>query len=396
MARFGLRRPVVAPPDAGGAAAAASEPPEPDRVEVCFDRLSVRRTLVLGFALLTVWLVGLWVFQVTAHFLFLMLLAWLLAVAMEPMIRWLLRRGTSRGVATAITGVSGLVGALVLAALFGSALISQLVELVKSLPAMVTDVVDWLNSTFHLTLDPTAIVNSLGLSSSDVAHAAESLAGGLLGVVGSVTSVTFDTFTVVVFAFYFAASGPKLLQALVMWMPPERQRVAGTVWEITAEKTGGYVVSKIVLAAMSAFFHGAFFWLIGLPSWLPMALLVGITAQFIPMIGTYIGIIIPVIVALFSDPLDAVWIIAFATVYQQIETYYFTPRISRRTMDVHPAIALAAVFVGAAIWGPLGAIIGIPLAAAGVAIAQTYGRRYEIVADVQAEAEVAGAASTPT
>ena len=51
-------------------------------------------------------------------------------------------------------------------------------------------------------------------------------------------------------------------------------------------------------------------------------------------------------------------------------------------MDVNPAIALGAVFVGAAIWGPLGALIGIPLAAAGVAILDTYSHRYDLVPEV--------------
>jgi predicted PurR-regulated permease PerM len=115
------------------------------------------------------------------------------------------------------------------------------------------------------------------------------------------------------------------------------------------------------------------------------------------MIGTYIGVAIPVLVSLFTDPIDALWIIIFATIYQQIETYWFTPVVSRRTMDVHPAVALSAVFVGAAVWGPIGAIIGIPLAAAVVAVLQTYGRRYEIAADVRAaEVDASGRAAAHT
>jgi predicted PurR-regulated permease PerM len=51
-------------------------------------------------------------------------------------------------------------------------------------------------------------------------------------------------------------------------------------------------------------------------------------------------------------------------------------------MDVNPAIALAAVFVGAAIWGPVGALIGIPLAAAGVAILDSYKTSYDLVPEV--------------
>jgi predicted PurR-regulated permease PerM len=158
--------------------------------------------------------------------------------------------------------------------------------------------------------------------------------------------------------------------------------VVVTVLEITTAKTGGYVVSKIVLAAISALFHGIFFAAIGVPYWLPFAIFVGITAQFVPIVGTYLGVILPVLATVFASPWKAVAIVAFAAVYQQIETYFFTPRVSRRTMDVNPAVALAAVFVGAAIWGPIGAVIGIPLAAAGVAILETYRSRYELVPEL--------------
>jgi predicted PurR-regulated permease PerM len=164
-----------------------------------------------------------------------------------------------------------------------------------------------------------------------------------------------------------------------VWLPPDRQPILGEIWDIAEQKTGGYVASKVVLAALSALFHGVFFWAVGLPGWLPLALLAGITAQFVPVIGTYIGVAAPVTVALANQPITAVWIVLFAIVYQQIETYVLTPRISRRTMEVNPAIALASVFVGAAIWGPIGAIIGVPIAAVAVSVIQTYGRRYELV-----------------
>ena len=167
-------------------------------------------------------------------------------------------------------------------------------------------------------------------------------------------------------------------------MSPRHQKVFVTITDITTAKTGGYVASKIALAGLSALFHGIFFAVIGVPYWLPFALLVGVTAQFVPMIGTYIGIALPVLATVFVSPWKAIAIIAFATVYQQIESYYFTPRVSAKTMDVNPAIALAAVFVGAAIWGPLGALIGIPLAAAGVSILQTYRRSYDLVPEAAA------------
>lgn len=122
-------------------------------------------------------------------------------------------------------------------------------------------------------------------------------------------------------------------------MPRRAQSVFLTVSEITTAKTGGYVVSKTILAALSAAFHGVFFAAIGVPYWLPFALFVEITAQFVPIVGTYLGIILPVLATASTTTWRAVAIVAFAAVHQQIETYNFTPRVSKRTMDVNPAIA---------------------------------------------------------
>jgi len=147
-------------------------------------------------------------------------------------------------------------------------------------------------------------------------------------------------------------------------------------------KTGGFVVSKVILATLSAIAHSIAFYVIGVPYWLPMGVFAGVVSQFIPTIGTYIGIIVPALFAVFEDPFDVVWIVVFATVYQQIENYLLTPRISRATMDIHPALALASVFVGVAMFGPVGALIGIPLAAAFLSVMDTYGQRHELIPEL--------------
>ena len=347
-----------------------------------FDRASLWRAGLVVAGLVVGLLLFLWLFSMLSHFLFLLVLAWLFATALEPGIRWFVQRGRSRGVSTAIMGGSAVLLALGLAVVFGQLFFNQVTDFVNGLPDLTTSVIDWVNHRFRTNLDPNTIASKLHLDPSQIATWASSLSGGVLGVVGSLSSVLFDLVTVMVFGFYFAGAGPKLIHNLASWMPPRIQEVFITITEITIAKTGGYVVSKIVLAAASAFFHGIFFAAIGVPYWLPFALFAGITAQFVPLVGTYLGVILPVLATAFDSPWKAIAIIGFAAVYQQIETYFFTPRVSERTMDVNPAIALGAVFVGAAIWGPLGALIGIPLAAAGVAILDTYIHRYELVPDV--------------
>ena len=356
------------------------------RTLVTLDSHSVWRAGIIALVLVAGFLLAVWLFTVTSHFLFLVLLAWLFAIALEPGIRRLMARGARRGAAAAIMGGTTVVVAIALAAIFGQLFFNQIVQLVHSIPDVAASLIGWVNRTFHTHLDAGAIDKSLNLTPGQIASWAESLSGGVLGIVGSLSSVLFDLVTVLVFGLYFAADGPRFLGAIGSGLPPHAQRVFVTVSDITTAKTGGYVVSKIVLATLSAVCHAIFFAAIGVPYWLPFALFVGITAQFIPLIGTYIGVAVPVLATVFVSTWKAIAIIVFAVIYQQIETYVFTPRVSKKTMDVNPAIALGAVFVGAAIWGPIGAIIGIPLAAAGVAIFDTYKQRYELVPELEAVA----------
>jgi len=373
---------------------ADSDPPLTDQVTtgghtsgareltIRFDTRSVRRSGAILMCLVAALLLGLWLFSVTRHFLFLILLAWLFATALEPGIRALTRRGRSRGQASAIVGGSAIACALLLAIIFGRLFFTQIAALVRNVPGVEASMIRWVNQSFGSHWDASTISSSLHLTPSTVGSWAGSVSGGVLGLVGSLSAVLFDLVTIVVFGFYFAADGPNFFRTLAVGMPQRAQRVFITVSEITMAKTGGYVVSKIVLASLSALFHGIFFFAIGVPYWLPFALFVGITAQFVPLVGTYLGVALPVLATVFTSPWRAVAIVAFAAVYQQIETYFFTPRVSKKTMDVNPAIALAAVFVGAAVWGPLGALIGIPLAAAGVAILDTYKRSYELIPEI--------------
>ncbi len=351
---------------------------------ISFEPGQLRRSVITVLIIVTLWMLALNVFTAIGHFLFILLLSWLFAIAMEPAILRLTTRGVRRGTAAFIVGSFVIVCFLALAAVFGNVFFQQLSQLLTSLPTTVTRSVDWVNLHFHLKLDPTTIVDQLKLTPEQVGSYTTRFAGGLFGIVSSLFSLLLEMFTFFVFAFYIAADGPRIRRSIGRWMPPERQEVFVTVWDIASQKAGGYVISKIVLAALSSFFHAVFFWAIGVPYWLPLAILVGITAQFIPVVGTYIGIIVPLLFVVFTHPWKAVWIVIFATIYQQVETYVFTPRVSNRTMDVNSGIALAAVFVGAAIWGPIGALIGIPLAAAVVAVVETYGRRYELVPKLEA------------
>jgi len=361
----------------------ANEPSSRRSVQmVALDPKFLRKTVLIILVGIVIFQVFEWTALRLAGFLFNILLAWLLAISFDPLVSGLARRGMPRALATTIVALGVTLGIGVFLFLFGGALAAQATALVLSVPFVVLDLVSWLNGTFDAGIDPADITSNLNLTTQQIADIAGSLAGGILGVISSVFGAIFSLLTVIVFSFYFSASAPRIKRFLASWLRPDRQVVFMDVWDISVRKAGGFVISKLALASISAAAHVAFFWIIDVPYWLPMGIFAGFVSQFIPTIGTYIGIIVPAFFAAFNDPWDVLWIVIFATIYQQIENYIFTPRISTATMDINSGVALAAVFIGAALFGPIGAIIGIPLVAIIIAVIEAYGRRYELHPDL--------------
>jgi predicted PurR-regulated permease PerM len=379
----------VAPPPENPPLQVPGEPIEGAglRTLVQFDGGALRRTLLIIFAAVIAFEIVTWAWALLAGFAFNLLLAWLVAISFDPVVSWLAHKGMRRGPATAVVATSVLVLLAAFIAVFGGVLATQITGLVEALPTLVLDIVDWINRTFNANIDPVQLTNNLNLTSQQITDIVSNLAGGVFGVLIGIVGAFFDFVTVLVFSFYFSADSPRIKRFIASWLKPARQVTFIKIWDISVQKAGGFVISKLALATLSAFFHSGFFYLIDIPYWLPMGIFAGVVSQFIPTIGTYIGVALPALFAIFDQPIDVLWIVIFATVYQQIENYVFTPRISNRTMDINSGVALASVFIGAALFGPIGAIIGIPIAAIVIAIVEAYGQRYDIHPYVERSAD---------
>ena len=347
-----------------------------------FDKPSIKwvfRTLIFFTAAA---LLGLWVFQQNVKFILLLMLALLFAIAMEPAVSALAKRGWKRGAATGVVMLGLVLMASAFVALFGGVLFSQASSLISDLPSLVTNLTEWVSKTFNQDINPDTLIKELNIQPAQVAGWAGNFAGGFVGIITSIVGGLFQVLTLLLFSFYLAADAPRLRRTIGSMMSPSAQHVLVTTWDITVKKTGGFVISKLLMALASATAHSLFFAAIGLPYWLPLGLITGITSQFIPTVGTYIGILIPVLFAAFSEPISAVYIIIFALIYQQFENYLLSPRLSQLTMDIHPAVAFGSVIVFANLFGAVGAIVSVPIAAAMVALLDTYGKRYELIPEL--------------
>jgi predicted PurR-regulated permease PerM len=311
--------------------------------------------------------------------LLLLLIALFLALAIEPGVNRLARRGWRRGRATVsiLFGVLVTVGAFV--GLIGTLVGTQIADLLQNSDTYIIDTVDTINDTFGSSLDPQEVVDEFNRPDGAVQKFIDSQQDNVVELSLTALSGVVQTLSVLLFTYYLIADGPRLRRAICSRLRPDQQRQVLAAWELAITKTGGYLYSRALLALLSAFFHWIVFQAADIQAPIPLALWVGLVSQFLPVVGTYIAGILPVLLTFLDSPVKAAVVLGFIIVYQQVENYFFAPRITARTMELHPAVAFGAALAGFSILGAAGAILALPAAAMLQAVVGEWGERHDVI-----------------
>jgi predicted PurR-regulated permease PerM len=332
--------------------------------------------LVAGWIVLLV-AVG-WAVLRLRSLLMMVLVAFFLSLAMEPAVAALARRGWRRGPATGLVlGITLLILLLFLAAA-GSLLVGQAQDLLDHAPRYVRQAERFVNHDLGIHWNADSLVRKLrhgrGPLPSD-----QDIVSNAFDAAFVVGRALLEIATVLIFAFYMTADGPRMRRAICSRLPRHRQEFVLDTWEIAINKTGGYLYSRGIQAIVSAVVTSIFLYALGVPYALALGLWVGVISQFIPTVGTYIAMVVPVLVALKSSPVQALWVLLFLVAYQQFENYILGPRITRRSMNVHPALAIGTVFAGGLLFGGVGAVLALPATAVIQAVISAYTTEQEVV-----------------
>jgi predicted PurR-regulated permease PerM len=306
------------------------------------------------------------------------IVAFFLSLALEPAVNWFAKRGWRRGVATGLVMlIFAGIGVLMIVLIVPS-VIEGIVQFADDLPELLADANRF---TDRLGIDLTSEQTAEAVAG--VQDALRSVAGNVLqGAVGLGLAIVEGLFTIAtigMFLFYFVAEGPRFRRTVCSLLPPQTQRRVLSDWEIAIEKTGGYFYSRLLLATLSGAATFIVLTILDQPFAAPLAVFVGLVSQFIPTVGTYIAMIVPIVFALLTDPPDALILLIFFTAYQQLENLVLSPKISAKTMTVHPAVAFGAVIMGGALFGAMGAFLALPVAATLQAIVSQELIRHHVV-----------------
>jgi predicted PurR-regulated permease PerM len=293
------------------------------------------------------------------------LIALFLALALNPVVEFLIRRGVRRrGLAIGLTYLLVLAGIGALGGTFVPILVDEVSDFADAVPGYVDDLTEGRGRLGFLERDY-QIVDRV----EDAL--AEGGAGRILGVSGTALSVTkgvvtaiVATITIAVLTFFMLLEGPTWINRFLGLLPPESQTRWRNVGYQIYRTVGGFVSGALAIALLAGVTSAVLLSVLDVPYAIALGLLVGIL-DLIPLAGaTLAAVVIATITFLSTDVLIGVIVVVYFVVYQQVENHVIYPMVYSRTVQLSPLAILLAVLVGASLAGVLGALVAIPVAGA--------------------------------
>jgi predicted PurR-regulated permease PerM len=330
--------------------------------------------VMLPLAILALWTIA----RAAGAVLLVFVVAAVVALILNPLVALIQRRGhVPRGLAVAavyIGFISCLIGA-------GFLLANPIADQAQSLSHDVPRLVRSANKSLagvqrsfdkrgiHVQIKrqgETAVqtlADKLGAASNNIASTAT-------GLVRSVVTAGLGLILVIVLSIYMLIYGESIGTLVRRVMPPGDGTPEDDYPLRVQRAVSGYVRGQLLFSLAMGAGAGIGLWIYGVlgifPAGQDYALAFGIffgLMELVPFLGPILGALPPVIVALFQDPLTALWVALLFVALQQIEGHVVAPQIFGHALRINPLLVIFALLFGAEIYGVLGALIALPLAA---------------------------------
>lgn len=338
-------------PDAAGAGAAPPPEDEPEHQRRVL-AAPFRTGLLLGLGVLVAYALYLSLSTILST-LIVLAVSILIAIGLDPVVRFLIRRGLKRGLAVAITFL-GLLG------VFVSALYAIIPPITQEVAAFITALPDRLESlqndaTIRSLDEKFGLIGKLQDLVSDVGPGA---ASGVFTAAG----IAVDLLVVLVLTLYFLAGLPRITESAYRLLPASRRERVREIGDAAIKQIGGYLGGATIIALQAGIVAGVFAWIVGLPYPLAIAS-AAFVLDFVPVVGPVLIGISMALLGFTQSIVIGIIAGAFYVGQHLFEAYWLYPRVMRRSMQISSAAVIVAIVVGAALLGVMGAVLAVPAAA---------------------------------
>jgi predicted PurR-regulated permease PerM len=324
-------------------------------------RFRLRTVLSLLAAIVAVAVV-LEVVWIARHVLTWILISLFLALALNPAVDWLQRRGVKRrGIAVGITYVLAIAFVVAIGFTFVPTLVDQVNRFVQKLPDYAHDIthghgrLGFLETKYHLQERIHSAVAQGG------ATKVLGLSGAALSVAKGVITIVVATVTILFMTFFMLLEGPAWVERFYGLLPARSQPRWRRVGHQIYRTVGGYVTGNLLISLIAGGLTTVVLLVMGVPYAVALGLIVAIL-DLIPLAGATIAALLIGIVAFLHSIPAGIVVVVFFVVYQQVENHLLQPVIYGRTVRLSPLAVLVSILVGAELAGIIGALAAIPVA----------------------------------
>ncbi len=356
-----------------------------ERRKVQTVELSVR-SIVRVIALVLGTLASLWLMLRIGRILTWMVVSAFFAVVLTPPVNFLERRARMRrGFAALLVFIIALFSLFGLGYSFVRPVVAQTTSFIEDLPAQVDQAQRGEGPVGRL-VKRYNVQNWVRDNQDRLEKYVSDLGSNAVSVVQSAFSTLFAVITVAVLTVLMLLQGPSLLSSGVGLLSPPQQERMLRIGNESARAITGYVAGNLVISAIAGVTTYAFLTLLGVQFAGVLALWVAF-ADLIPLVGATMGAIPAVAVAFLHSVPAGVAALLFYLIYQQFENHVLQPTIMAKAVSIRPLVVMVSVLAGVELFGILGALLAIPLAAVlkvvGTEVLRTY--RPDLLAESEAK-----------
>ncbi|MBW6474608.1 MAG: AI-2E family transporter [Anaerolineaceae bacterium] len=180
--------------------------------------------------------------------------------------------------------------------------------------------------------------------------------------VKSVSKGGFLVIVVLILAFHWTLEGQRTIRYFLFLLPKPLRLDLSELINVIEVKIGYFIFGKGVLSLAVGVLALIAYLIIGLPNVVVLAIIAGIF-EAVPMIGPTLGAVPAAIIALSIAPSKLIWVVGASIVIQLIENNLLGPRVMSKAVGVNPFVSLLSIFAFGSLFGIVGALMAIPMAA---------------------------------
>ncbi|MGO1770186.1 MAG: AI-2E family transporter [Microbacterium sp.] len=353
---------------------APQTPPAPTRAGSAwsdgFGLLAIRAVQIVAVVVLLVGAV--WGLRQLTVVVIPVLLAIVFAAAFEPVMK-MLRRVMPSALATVIVllTVVVIIGGVIW--MMVRAVAAQWSDLYDSAERGVTQIIDWAT---HLPFDiDSEQIQEWWNQAQDFIFSSQvgsAVGSGALAGVSAVATFLTGFVLMIVILFFFLKDGPQIWAFLTRPFEGEWYERMQRVGTKSVDTIGAYVRGTAAVAAVDALGIGIGLWILQVPLWFPLMLVVFLLA-FIPIVGATLAGILAALIALVDGGIvKALIVVGIVIVVNQLEGNLLQPVLMGRALKLHALAILIALTIGTVLAGILGAVLAVPIAAVAWGIIQVW------------------------